>query len=263
MIHSFLLVFVAPEDFFPVEWLRVRDFVSSPRIQSRPFQGITDISFGAKRASSPATSLTSGLMLYPSDRGTSGITEAPPAGGGWATHSPTPPSGLPIGGEFHVRAPQGDGLLSLVASSRFSTFDLSMTLHNLPGSRWRNPPAHDWTNDLKIAEYVARYAMSRGAGSRLGTVTNRQFNGYLARAATCTKTNRVMVDVRDWASAKDWSVEETAEPGYLTLRKGTRWAVIPSAAASIKVDGQWRAIPDLVMVKSGRWMFPVSSADGI
>jgi hypothetical protein len=151
----------------------------------------------------------------------------------------------------------------LVALSRFSTFDLDMTLHDQPGSRWRNPPPHDWTGDLKIAETVARYAMSRGAAARLGSVSNCQFNGYMARTATCTKTNRVMVDVRDWAAAKGWSVEETAEPGYLTLRKGTRYVVVPSAAEKIKVDGQWRAMPDLVMVKSGRYMVPVSSADGI
>jgi hypothetical protein len=249
---------LVPANYFPVDWMHSRGFTLKSSKESADRESVIRIR-GMSKRTQPGSNFRWVLELHQLDRGSISITNKP--AGGWGGYTANLPSGLPLGGELRIRTAR-EGLY-LISSHRFATLQLDILLHSASGSRWYEPSEHDWSEDLKIAEYVARFAMSQGAGNRLGTAANRQFAGYAARAATCTKTGRVAVDVRDWAASRGWTVTETAEPGYLTLKKGTRWVVIPAGADRIKVDGQWRVMPDLVMFKNGRWMILQNSIESI
>jgi hypothetical protein len=145
---------------------------------------------------------------------------------------------------------------------RFEQLSFQMHLQGSDERGFYKPFPHDWTQDIKFAERFARTLMARGAGFRLSDPAPRTFGGYSAHGAVCGKTSRVYVDIRQWAAAKGWSVEQNDELAYLMLRRGSRYIVVPAGAGKVKVDGTWRELPDLTAQKSGRWLAPESTMTG-
>lgn len=144
----------------------------------------------------------------------------------------------------------------MIAASIYEECTLNFLLQGSDAKGFYRAPDHDWTQDIKLAERLARVAMARAAGLRLGGLGTVAFPGYQALGASCTKTARKYVGLSAWANAKGWLVERNEELAYWTLRKGSNAIVVPVGTNRIKVNGSWRVLPDLVMEKEGYRLVP-------
>ncbi|HZH98595.1 MAG TPA: stalk domain-containing protein [Fimbriimonadaceae bacterium] len=202
---------------------------------------------GLAKRTNPATSAS--WVLYVVDRGTS-LLKPREHSTSYRGYAFSVPSGLPLG--FDTRFKQEGGHLYIVSAGSFEELSIQMHLQGKDEKGFYKAFPHDWTSDVKMAERFARVLMARAAGDRLGQPATRSFSGYTASAAVCSKTSRVFVDIREWAGAKGWTVTSNSELGYLSLKKGTSYVVLPLGSGKMKVNGIWRTLSDLVAQKNGR-----------
>lgn len=208
------------------------------------------------RGSASRTAVRTSLnwhIEYLIDRNRNDIDTFEPAGR-YRGYEDKLPSAVPVGCD--VKFLCKEGRLSLVTTGRFEYCLVQLLLQGSDAKGFYKAPEHDWTEDIKLVERLARVTMARAAGLRLGGLGTVSFPGYQALGSTCSKTARKYVGLSAWATTKGWSVEKNEDLAYWTLRKGANSIVVPAGANKIKVNGTWRVLPDLVMEKGGYRLVP-------
>lgn len=167
-----------------------------------------------------------------------------------------PPSGLPLGERLsYCRLQPGSRNISII--TEFAVVSVIMTPKARTDAKgfWV-APNHDWTDDAKLLERIARITFSRAAGRRLIETTARTMGGASVASASCRHSNRAFGSLSEWCSRRGWSVTEDTEYGYYTIRKGGHYAIVPVGADQIKIDGQWIDLPDYIVEHEGQIYVP-------
>ena len=166
-----------------------------------------------------------------------------------------PPSGLRLGIDCRFERSQGN--LSLYVTTAFANVSCQFIPQaETDSAGFRRDPAHDYVRDIKLFERIARHTVARAAGSRLINFADVNLSGATVPGARCRYSNRMFGNLRRWCEVRGWSIEANDEVGYLMLRRGSRYAVVPLGTNAVKVDGQWFDLPDSVMERDGTVYVP-------
>lgn len=169
-----------------------------------------------------------------------------------------PWSGLPLGWECRIGTIKGMNALSVAVAGYHESLSLTgfapATL-NERGFGVFEPK--NWSPIYQDLERILRETFARAVGLRLGDISSRTIAGYSVRSARCQESDRIFGDLKMWCLKGGWSVETNDQIGYFTLRKGAAFAVVPLAAASVKVGTTWHTLPDAVALKDGVMYAPV------
>ncbi len=71
----------------------------------------------------------------------------------------------------------------------------------------------------------------------------------------------VFADLATWATLWGWTSKVDDDAGTTTLTREGHTLVIPLGAAAIKARGKWFALPDVVMLKEGKWWVPLDALE--
>jgi hypothetical protein len=166
------------------------------------------------------------------------------------------PSGTPLGSDlvcavgreaisFHVATPHG----------RFQFFLRAPVLIGSDG--YRTPYTYDWKkggHDVFFEGYV-RTVVGRVIASFMTASPDITSGGVTVFALRGSDGRGVLGNLHQWVKKKGWTWTDDPR-GFATLRKGTSWAVIPLGGNQVKINGQWKDLPDFIVEKDDEWYLP-------
>ncbi|MGE0002230.1 MAG: hypothetical protein AB7F50_02510 [Fimbriimonadaceae bacterium] len=107
-------------------------------------------------------------------------------------------------------------------------------------------------------EQVARRALAGTAGYRYEPAGTASYRGREVRRYTRTIDDTVLVDLEEWATAREFSVGTPDQCLAVTLSGHGKELYLPLASASVRVHGEWHELGDVVAEKDGRWLVPAT-----
>jgi hypothetical protein len=110
-------------------------------------------------------------------------------------------------------------------------------------------------------EQVARRSLAGTAGFRFEPAGTARYVGRDVRRYTRTIDYTVLVDLEEWATAREISVGTPDQYLAVTLTGHGKELYLPLASASVRVHGAWHDLGDCVAEKDGRWLVPATIDD--
>jgi hypothetical protein len=146
------------------------------------------------------------------------------------------------------------GLIVINQQAEVSCFFTPQVATNPRG--FADPQPFDFRTKSAILERIARHTLANAAGLRLDHNGSSAIAGRTIASAKCRRTGRVFGSLSQWAQAENWTLSEDSTYGFFTVKKGTKWAVIPLGADQIKVKGVWKEMGDSAAFFNGKLYLP-------
>jgi hypothetical protein len=70
-----------------------------------------------------------------------------------------------------------------------------------------------------------------------------------------------LAHAKDWIIARGFSYEFDEETQCLTMKKGKHEIFAPLGSKSIRVNGKWHEMPDIVSLKDGHILIPLAKLE--
>lgn len=165
------------------------------------------------------------------------------------------PSGMGLGTEWRIyRGHGGDSLVRVRYLTPWTTG--SVQVRNVDAKGRETAPSADRAH---FAEGLARHALALAEGRRLELSGTRLLNGVTLAEGEAGSTT--MVPLTGWAKARGWAAGVDDDLGLCTLAKGGRTLKVPLGGASVKLDGLLKSLPEVVMLKDGKWWVPLNALE--
>jgi hypothetical protein len=151
------------------------------------------------------------------------------------------------------------GLIVINQQAEVSCFFTPQVATNPRG--FADPQPFDFRTKSAILERIARHTLANAAGMRLDNSGTGALAGSTVARATCRRSGRVFGDLTQWAQAENWTLSEDSTYGFLTIKKGANWAVLPLGADQIKVKGVWKKMGDSAAYFNGKLYLPAAGLE--
>ncbi|MEX2244885.1 MAG: hypothetical protein WD716_13700 [Fimbriimonadaceae bacterium] len=171
----------------------------------------------------------------------------------------TASSGLPFG--HQVRILVRPGWVSYVVVGNFEQVTAEVFGAHVYSDGRRQPPSGDLSHLEPLVEALAREAMGKYAARRAGSITTRQIAGAAVQSFVAADTSAVMVDLAGWAQANNVSLNVNSEAHRASFSWQGKTYIAALATDQIKVGGEWRPMPDIVIMHQGKMWVPLSALD--
>lgn len=117
----------------------------------------------------------------------------------------------------------------------------------------------DLSAERALLELLVRKSLSAYASRRLSPGAAVSVLGHSQPSWRAARSNAVVVDLSNAAAASGISVSFNASRDHATFSRGGHTYLLLLGADKMKKDGVWLDLPDLPMLKDGRWLVPVEA----
>jgi len=111
-----------------------------------------------------------------------------------------------------------------------------------------------------LAEGMARQVVGGLESRRLERAVNVSLGGGAIRVWQNADALS-FADLGAWAGLRGWTAKRDDDRCVLTLTKDERTVVAPLGSPKIQVDGSWKDLPDVIVLKEGRWWAPLDALE--
>jgi hypothetical protein len=165
------------------------------------------------------------------------------------------PSGYPFGRQAHTGMRPGQ--LSIAAASSHEFVSAKLYGPRQPRSApWPVRP-DDFTGEKPLMELLARKALAAYATRRLSPQAPVSLGGQTTNAWLAASSGAVLVDLASAAQSLGVSLNWNQSAGRVSFTRSGKPHLVALAADKIKVGSDWIQMPDLAMLKDGKWLVPV------
>jgi hypothetical protein len=161
-------------------------------------------------------------------------------------------NGIPLGIDVRIKTTPRDSRLVLAFRTEWTLGYLTLS-----GNEHRLGQTGFEERAEVFAETLARLVLARAESRRL---THSGRKTLVATPVSTYGTQETdLVDLAEWAKARGWSLK--ADDCLTTLTKGERKLRVPLGALAVEVDGKWKDLPEVVMLKEERWWVPLDALE--
>jgi hypothetical protein len=160
------------------------------------------------------------------------------------------PTGLKIGSDSRFLV--GKYGVSCFVLSKFEYVQMSLTPPITSSNGFATSSSASMMNERVLLERLSRYTLATTSGLRLKQLQSRLIGGFNVNSMVCERSQRVFGDLAEWCGKSGWQLDLNSSGGYITLRKGARYAVLPIGAVDLKLDGSWVPIGDVICLRAGK-----------
>ncbi len=169
------------------------------------------------------------------------------------------PSGLP---PEHSRTFSSISIVRTVLDTKWASVDVTwLTRTDTSPKGYAMAEPFDFSSKASLVERILRKTLANAAGLRLDQNGSSAIAGRSIASARCRRTGRVFGGLTQWAQAENWTLSEDSNYGFLTIKKGAKWAVLPLGADQIKVKGVWKKMGDSAAYFNGKLYLPAAGLE--